>query len=134
MMVRFKNLLLAAVAAVTLGSIALPASAQEQLPSYATGPADQTVRGVVSGFDGKYVLFVRDDRGFTDRIQLRDGTIINPTGLRLQQGMRVSVMGIPSGNSFLANQIDTPYHYVPVAYPYPYGWAPYPYVRARVWF
>jgi len=108
-------------AALIVGALAAPAAAQPALPSYATG--DEAVHGRVSGFDGKYSLDVRDDRGFVDHVQLHDGTVINPTGLRLSSGMRVTVYGHTSGSVFTANEIDTPYHAYPVAYGYPY----YPY-------
>jgi hypothetical protein len=77
-------------------------------------------------------VYVRDDRGFTDRVQLRDGTIINPTGLTLSRGQTVTIHGVSNGPVFDAAQIDTPYNktyayaapaYGPVYPPYPY----YPY-------
>jgi hypothetical protein len=40
-------------------------------------------------------------------IFLEDGTVINPTGIRLQPGMRISVTGAPAGNGNInADQID----------------------------
>jgi len=121
-----------AVAAL-LGALAAPASAQQGLPSYATS-ADQAIHGRVTNFDGKYALQVRDEHGYTDRVELHDGTIINPTGLHLAAGMRVTVYGQPDGSRFVANEIDTPYQ---TAYAYPYAAYPYygypyyggPYVR-----
>ncbi len=75
-------------------------------------------------FDGAYTMYVRDQGGYLDRVQLHQGTIINPTGIRLEGGMRVTVYGYPEGEVFVADEIDTPYHYrphYPNAYPYP-GW------------
>ena len=119
---RFSLALWALAAGLTL--TAAPALAQSSVPSYAT--QEETIHGTISGLDGARGLFVRDDRGFVDRITLRDGTIINPTGLRLASGMTVSILGRSNGATFLANQIDTSYHSeaaVP-AYPYPaYGYA-----------
>jgi hypothetical protein len=114
--------------AALAGILVLPLAAPAQgVPSYATG--EETIHGTVSGFDGKYDLTVRDDRGFVDNVRLHDGTIINPTGLRLAGGMTVTIYGHADGNHFSATEVETPYHrsyaYVPYAVPYPY--APYPY-------
>jgi hypothetical protein len=103
----FKQLL----AATAVLALAAPVAAQAQeVPSYASTQADdQQIRGRVVGFDGGYNLSVRDDNGYTDNIQLHDGTIINPTGITLAPGMVVSVIGYNSGPVFDANEIDTPY-------------------------
>jgi hypothetical protein len=103
--------LIAAVAALTL---AAPIAAQAQeVPSYAAvqndQQADQQIQGRVTGFDGSYNLSVADNNGYTDNVQLHDGTIINPTGLELAPGMVVSVLGYSDGSVFDANEIDTPY-------------------------
>lgn len=116
-------------AAALAGALGIPYAAQAAIPSYAAG--EESIHGSVVGFDGKYDMTVRDDRGFTDRVQLHDGTVINPTGLRLSGGMTVTVYGHNSGSSFSANEIDTPYHRT-YAYGYPaYGtyapYGPYPY-------
>jgi hypothetical protein len=98
-------------------------------PSYAR-PAnpngEESIQGRVTAYDGKYSLQVNDDRGYVDNVELRQGTIINPTGLRLQPGMRVTVYGYNRGHFFAANQIDTPYQSYGFAYPvYPaYGYYP----------
>jgi hypothetical protein len=117
---------LAACAAFVLGSLAPAAAQTTALPSYAVpAPSDQSISGVVTGFDGKYGLTVRDDRGYLDNVTLRDGTIINPTGVRLIEGMSVTIHGQPSGRTFLANQIDTPYVMSPPpSYVSPYAYAP----------
>jgi hypothetical protein len=113
------------IAAALVLAAAAPALAQT-LPSYAS-PGGEAIKGRISGFDGKYNLSVRDDRGFVDNVKLHDGTVINPIGLRLVTGMRVTILGRPDGSAFLADEIDTPYHYgYPVAY-YPYPAYPYPY-------
>jgi len=123
---------------LTLAALVLPSVANAQaapaggLPSYAhPAPQHEQITGTVTNFDGKYVLLLNDDRGFVDTVQLRDGTIINPTGLRLIEGMRVTVTGFTSGKTFVALQIDTPYTMtsaVPADAPayYAYGTA-YPY-------
>ena len=122
-------------------ALALPIAAAAQtddaaIPSYASPPApsnEDVVRGQILAIDGAYNLRVRDDRGFIDAIELHQGTIINPTGLRLAPGMSVTIRGINRGNALDANQIDTPYQTYgaipayPYAYPagsfaYPYGY------------
>lgn len=119
-----------AVAAVAFGTsmvaaVPMAALAQNPTPSYAQPlppPAanhEQKITGTVSSFDGKYSLQVRDDRGFIDNVELHQGTIINPTGLTLAPGMQVTIYGIPRGHVFAANEIDTPYHFVPS-----YVWGP----------
>jgi len=112
-------------AAVSLSLFAGPVLAQ---PSYAV--RQETIKGRISSFDGKYQLTVRDERGYVDRVTLHDGTIINPTGLRLVAGMSVTIVGRTAGNTFAAYEIDTPYSLQPPAYEYPpaYGYPPaYPY-------
>jgi hypothetical protein len=89
--------------------LALPSVAGAQnngYPSYAVA-SQQSVKGTISGFNGQYTVFVQDEKGYTDNIQLHDGTVINPTGLRLQEGMRVTVYGYPNGSVFQAYRIDT---------------------------
>ena len=103
---------LAALAAFTL---AAPAVAQAQdVPSYASGgqtaaDGEENLHGRIATFDGAYTLTVRDERGFIDNVQLHQGTIINPTGLTLEPGMVVSILGYNAGPYLEANEIDTPY-------------------------
>jgi len=100
--------ILAAVAALTLAA-PLAAQAQE-VPSYASSAqADQQIQGRITGFDGEYNLAVLDDNGYTDNVQLHDGTVINPTGLSLAPGMVVNILGYSDGSVFDANEVDTPY-------------------------
>jgi hypothetical protein len=111
--------LLAALAALTL---AAPIAAQAQvIPSYAQGPsaatAEEDVHGRVVSFDGAYTMTVRDERGFIDNVELHQGTIINPTGLTLEPGMIVNILGYDAGDYLAANEIDTPYTF--------YGGVPY---------
>jgi hypothetical protein len=103
------------VAAIAALVLATPLVAQAQdIPSYAQPAAvsqDDQVHGRIVSFDGHYSLQVRDERGFTDNVQLHDGTIINPTGLTLEPGMVVSIDGYNDGSFLAANEIDTPYTY-----------------------
>jgi hypothetical protein len=134
--------LLATTAVVVGGSAftALPAAAQSvkppsyatSVPSYASG--EERLDGRVTSYDGKYGLQVRDERGYLDNIRLHNGTVINPTGLRLSPGQTVTVLGHNSGATFDANEIDTPYadygagyaHGYPAYGYYPYGYYGYP--------
>jgi hypothetical protein len=129
----FATVIALAAAAVPAGTFAQPTTSGA--PSYARpsyGKGDEMISGRIASFDGAYALQVRDDRGFIDNVQLRQGTVINPTGIRLAPGMSVTIYGVNRGATFAANEIDTPYlsyGAVPVygypVYPYPvYG---YPY-------
>jgi hypothetical protein len=88
------------VAALFLGA---PLIAAAQTPSYAgsddgsSSRGDAQIRGRVISFDGAYAVGVRDDRGFVDNVQLHPGTIINPTGITLEPGMVVSILGYNAG-------------------------------------
>jgi hypothetical protein len=119
-----------------------PQTAPPAMPSYAApapsySSTDEVIKGRISSFDGAYSLAVHDDRGFIDNVKLRQGTVINPTGIRLAAGMSVTIHGVNRGSAFEANQIDTPYSSfaaVPVYGPvpiygsiYPYGYPAYPY-------
>jgi hypothetical protein len=77
------------------------------LPPYAT--QDEQIHGRIISFDGQYHLQVRDDHGYIDNVELHPGTIINPTGLKLEPGMVVSINGYTKGKYVEANEIDTPY-------------------------
>jgi hypothetical protein len=100
---------------IALIALVAPLAAQAQdVPSYAQ-PAyvstDETIHGRIRSVDGAFNISVDDDRGFVDNVQLHQGTIINPTGLTLSQGMSVTIAGVNDGSTFGANEIDTPYSY-----------------------
>ena len=80
---------------------------------------EETISGRIAAFDGKYRVQLHDDRGFIDTVQLHQGTVINPTGLTLQPGMRVTILGYNRGRAFAANEIDTPYQQYGLAPGYP---------------
>jgi hypothetical protein len=91
-------------------------------PSYARHATngEEKIHGRIDSFEGKYHLNVHDDRGFIDSVDMHQGTVINPTGLALQPGMAVTIIGYNRGRSFAANEIDTAYaSYGVPAYPYP---------------
>ena len=104
-----RSFIAALVAALSL-TAPLAASAQPSYAEDATG-GDAQIRGRIVSFDGAYSLQVRDDKGYVDSVELHQGTIINPTGLTLEPGMVVSVLGYNSGSYFAANEVDTPYTY-----------------------
>jgi hypothetical protein len=122
-----RNSVKSLAAALVLAAAAFPVGAFAQqaaaAPSYARptySSDEETVAGRISSFDGGYQLEVRDDRGFLDHVVLHQGTIINPTGIRLQPGMSVTIYGVNRGSMLAADEIDTPYQlygFVPV-YPY----------------
>jgi len=120
-------LLSIAALSIPLSAFAQQAPGQPGAPSYARpAPAggEETIHGRISSFDGKYHLNVRDDRGFLDSVDMHQGTVINPTGLTLQPGMAVTILGFNRGHAFAANEIDTPYlsyGLAPVVYPYSFG-------------
>jgi hypothetical protein len=126
----FSRRLAAGAAALAVTFVPLPALAQD-VPSYArpaVSSADETIHGRIRSVDGAFNLSVDDDRGFTDSVQLHEGTIINPTGLTLSEGMSVTILGVNAGDTFDANEIDTPYTYSgPLPTPVFYGdgyWCP----------
>ena len=117
-----KNLLQRGAAATLAAAVVLFLTpAVQAQPAYAVH--QESITGTVRSFDGQYTMYVRDRHGYLDRVQLHQGTIINPTGLTLQGGMQVTVYGRSEGQVFVADEIDTPYRYVPYyGYPYPYAY------------
>jgi hypothetical protein len=114
-----------AAAAATLALLVAPAATlaqQAPLPSYATPNTGETIHGIVQSFDGAYALTVRDQRGYLDNVTMHQGTVINPTGITLQPGFPVTIFGRISGNTLLADQIDTPFQYPQNYYPGYYGY------------
>ncbi|HMD01505.1 MAG TPA: hypothetical protein VKG44_00945, partial [Candidatus Baltobacteraceae bacterium] len=106
-----------------------PSVQAPQAPYYAPPPVyasqDETIHGRIQSIEGTFNLTFADDRGFLDNVVLRQGTIINPTGLTLAPGMAATIIGFASGNAFNANEIDTPYTYsgpAPTPAYYGAGW------------
>jgi hypothetical protein len=105
----------------------VPVAARAQdVPSYAAptyaASTDETIHGRIQSVDGAFNITVADDRGFNDNVELHSGTIINPTGLTLAEGMSVTIEGYNAGSAFDANEIDTPYSYGgPLPTPVYYG-------------
>jgi hypothetical protein len=65
-----------------------------------------SIKGVLTGFDGQYIVYMRDDKGYDDHVTMRQGTQINPTGIKLTEGMRVTIYGYANGSTFDAYRID----------------------------
>jgi hypothetical protein len=121
-----KQLLGAALASAALIVPAI-ASAQDA-PMYAMAGTDQQIQGTIASINGTWNITVADASGYSDSVELHQGTVINPLGLTLASGMSVTVAGYPDGPNFDAMEIDTPYHYQgppPAAVYYgPGSWAP----------
>jgi hypothetical protein len=115
-----KTLLWTALPAVLSLSVPGVAGAQQSepgygpVPSYGTPvrPQDQ-IKGTVTGFDGAYIVHMRDDRGYDDHVSMHQGTEINPLGTRLVEGMPVTIYGYANGPTFEANRIDVAVAYAP---------------------
>jgi hypothetical protein len=130
------TLICAALAGIVASTTPGAALAQN-VPSYGTPAARQEViRGTVTGFDGAYLVYMRDERGYNDSVTMHQGTVINPTGIRLVEGMRVSIWGYANGPTFDAYQIEVagggPYYAGYYGYPnygsgYGYGYGGYGY-------
>jgi len=105
-----KNIQNALIAAVAAAALITPAIASAQDVSYADG-GNQQIQGTVAAINGVWNISIDDANGYTDSVQLEQGTIINPTGLTLEPGMNVTVDGYADGPNFDALEIDTPYQY-----------------------
>jgi hypothetical protein len=126
-MLRFLEKAVSLAAALALAGLLAPSAARASVarPSYARPLHEQRISGIITSFNGRYSMQIHDSRGYFDDVKLHQGTIINPTGLTLKPGMKVTIYGHPQNGQFLANEIDTPYH---LAYVYPppaYYWGPY---------
>jgi hypothetical protein len=107
----YATLFATAIVALPAAGFAESSRPSPDAPTYAV-PANDAGNEVVSGriawFDGRFDLQIRDDRGFIDNVQLRQGTVINPTGLTLRTGMPVQIRGRNRGFVLVAEQIDSP--------------------------
>jgi len=56
-------------------------------------PGQEQLKGTVTAFNGKYSLHIENTKSKNvDAVQLHQGTIINPTGLTLRPGMKVTIL------------------------------------------
>ncbi len=85
------------------------------VPLLASAEPQSRIVGTVTDFHGKYGLVVRDQRGALAEVTLHQGTIIKPTGLRLERGMKVIIIGQASPETFAAGRIDAPLEVWPPA-------------------
>jgi hypothetical protein len=134
---RCARLVAAVVAALTLGLASGVGASAQDVPTYARPDAPQeTIAGRIIAIDGPFHISLRDVRGFVDSVDLRGSTVITPTGLVLEPGMDITIVGSNGGASFIADEIDTQYSYegdapAPVYYGdawyypgYAYGYGP----------
>jgi hypothetical protein len=89
-----------------VATLAIPLAASAAMTDNNT--STQMVSGVIRSIDGKYGLTVRDNSGSLDSVALHKGTIINPTGADLRQGLAVTIVGRADGRSFDADTINAP--------------------------
>lgn len=91
--------------AAALAVLVLPLAAYADAPSPVGPSGGQTINGVISAVDGKYGLTLRAGQGLEDSVALHRGTVINPTGLQLEPGMKVAIAGRADGKTFEADKI-----------------------------
>jgi hypothetical protein len=109
----------------------------QQGPSYALPPPTYanrpSIKGTITSFDGQWIVYMHDQKGYTDHITLHQGTIINPTGIKLLEGMKVTIYGQADGSTFQADRVDvayspySPYYGSDGSPAYGYGYGGYPY-------
>ncbi|HEU5478571.1 MAG TPA: hypothetical protein VFU90_02005 [Candidatus Tumulicola sp.] len=115
-----KLLIRSAIAALALGTLlgslsaALPASAQySPYPTYTTWQRDwddyhydrqHVMLGVVTDFS-PYRLTVRRRNGVDQLVDLRNGTVIYPTGATPTPGERVALVGRYSNGVFVVDRV-----------------------------
>jgi hypothetical protein len=93
--------------ALMVAALVLPVAALADTRG-ATSVGAQTLSGVIDSIDGQYSVTVRDNRGSLDRVTLQKGTIINPTGLELEPGTMVTIIGHTDGGTYDADTINAP--------------------------
>jgi hypothetical protein len=99
----------AAVAAMSALALFAPraVSAMPPAPSEPAGARTHVV-GTITDFHGKYGIVVRDVHGALVTVQLHQGTVIQPVGLRLERGMVIALTGTASAGAFAADRVDVP--------------------------
>ena len=110
MSTRSSGPILAAAALAALLGIASAGSASadtSSVPAYAqpVQPGSETIGGIILAYDGHFAVTLQDDRGFNDTVRLRNGTEIDPEGVRLHRGERVIMHGHADGDVFAADTV-----------------------------
>ena len=114
----FRSFLTLALGAAILGSSALPAAAQvvytpNGVPIYYGWQLawdryeydrHHVILGIVAGFEPYRLQVARRD-GVVQTIDLKNGTVILPTGATPTATQRVAVTGYYSRGTFIANQV-----------------------------
>jgi hypothetical protein len=98
--------------ALILAALFLPVAARAGTSNHAAWSCEQTIRGTIESINGKYVFSARDGRVALEGVTMHRGTIINPIGLQLEPGMRVTICGHAAGGTFEADEIDAPAEYL----------------------
>ena len=111
----------ALAALIGMGLAGGPASAQnypygeepQYVPPYTTWQPDwdqnrydrhHVMLGIVTGFS-PYRLTIQRRNGVVQTIDLKNGTVIYPTGATPQQGERAALLGYYSNGTFIANRV-----------------------------
>ena len=90
--------------------LAAPVATRADAPAAPSASAEPAqITGTVVDFHGKYGLVVRDERGALVDVVMHQGTVIEPVGLRLERGMRVTILGSAQERTLAANRIVTSY-------------------------
>jgi len=100
------------IAALAFGSLASPALAQPAPPPAPPPPPPprEAVQPALVGvivFARPTTIQIRTPEGRFVTLHLRQGTVINPTGIQLAPGMRIAVAGDPTASVLDARNIDT---------------------------
>ena len=98
MKLRFPKVL-SGLLALSIAALPLSAFAQSRLENA------ESITGHVAAIVDVDNVDVNDDRGFVDRVRLRQDTAIYPRGSRLEPGMAVTIVGTNRGSFFAADQI-----------------------------
>jgi len=100
--------------ALILAALVVPLAALADTLNSAAQSSEQTIHGMIESINGKFNLTVREGRVGLDGVTMHRGTIINPTGLQLKPGMRVTIAGHADGGAFAADEIDAPVEYLEI--------------------
>jgi hypothetical protein len=92
-------------AAAILAVSVLPLAAYADTPRSAAPSGNEIIQGVIRSIDSEDAFTVRTGQGLVDNVTARPGTIVTPSGLTLQPGMRVAIAGHNDGDTFEADRI-----------------------------